>query len=181
MKDSFKSFFSFCWEVVEVVILALVIVIPIRLFLFQPFVVDGISMEPSFHDGDYLIVDQISYRFRSPERGEVLIFSPPIDSPRPFIKRVIGLPGETLEAVDGRIQVTRPDGEVFFLEEDYIARGGAERDFSIVLEEGQYYTVGDNRNHSYDSRFWGAVSADSIIGRAAIRLFPLTGIEIIKP
>lgn len=181
MNDSLKSFFSFCWEVVEVVVLALLIVIPIRVFLFQPFSVDGSSMEPSFYDGDYLIVDQVSYRFRAPERGEVIVFRPPIDNSRPFIKRIIGLPGESLETVEGSIRVTDREGEEFFLEEDYLSRGGEERSFSVVLGEDQYFTVGDNRSHSYDSRFWGAISRDSIIGRAALRLFPFNRVEIIKP
>ncbi len=160
--------------------MALLIVIPIRYFLFQPFVVDGSSMEPNFYDGDYLIVDQISYRFRSPERGEVIIFYAPSGlSPR-FIKRVIGLPGESLEAVDNQIQITDVRGEKFFLEEQYHPRGGIGRPFSISLEESQYFVIGDNRDRSYDSRFWGYLSSDKIIGRAVLRLWPLTRLEVIK-
>lgn len=181
MNDSLKSFLSFWWEVIEVVILALLIVIPIRYFLFQPFVIDGASMEPNFYDGDYLIVDQISYRFRTPERGEVIIFYAPTDPSRRFIKRIIGLPGETLEATDNEIYITDIEGEKFLLEESYLPRLGTGRSFSVTLEEGQYFVVGDNRDRSYDSRFWGSLPAENIIGRAIIRLWPVTRMEIINP
>lgn len=180
MKDSLKSFFSFWWEVIEVIILALLIVVPIRYFLFQPFVVDGSSMEPSFHDGDYLIVDQISYRFRPPERGEVIIFYAPTDTSRRFIKRVVGLPGETLETVDQQIAITSPEGEQFFFEDHY-SQTAVYRNFSITLEEDQYFVLGDNRDRSYDSRFWGYLPAENVIGRAVLRLWPLNSINVINP
>jgi len=181
MNDTLKSFFSFWREVIEVVVLALLIVVPIRYFLFQPFVIDGASMEPNFYDGDYLIVDQISYRFRTPERGEVIIFYAPTDPSRRFIKRVIGLPGETISTNDNQIQITDVTGETFILEEDYLPNFGTVRSFSVVLEEEQYFVVGDNRDRSYDSRFWGYLPAENIIGRAVIRLWPLTRMEIINP
>jgi signal peptidase I len=180
MKNSLKSFFSFCWEVVEVVVLALLIVVPIRYFLFQPFVVDGSSMEPSFYDGDYLIVDQISYRFRQPERGEVIIFYAPTDPSRRFIKRVVGLPGEQLEAIDQQIMITTPEGEKFFFE-DYYSQSTVYRSFSVTLEEDQYFVLGDNRDRSYDSRFWGYLPADNVIGRAVLRLWPVNRISKIIP
>ncbi len=181
MNDSLKSFFSFWWEVIEVVALALLIVIPIRYFLFQPFVVDGSSMEPGFYDGNYLIVDQITYRFRPPERGEVVIFYAPTDPSRRFIKRVVGLPGESLETVNGQVRVVGADGEEFFLEEKYLSGEAIGRSFSIELKEEQYFVIGDNRDRSYDSRFWGALPVENIIGRAVLRLWPLTQAEIINP
>lgn len=180
MKNSLKSFFSFCWEVVEVVVLALLIVVPIRYFLFQPFVVDGSSMEPSFYDGDYLIVDQISYRFRQPERGEVIIFYAPTDPSRRFIKRVVGLPGEQLEAIDQQIMITTPEGEQFFFEDHY-SQTTVYRSFSVTLGEDQYFVLGDNRDRSYDSRFWGYLPAENVIGRAVLRLWPINRISKINP
>lgn len=181
MKDFLKNFFSFGGEILEVVVLALLIVIPIRYFLFQPFVVDGSSMEPNFYDGDYLIVDQITYRFRSPERGEVIIFYAPTDPSKRFIKRVIGLPGETLETIDGQIQVTDKEGNQFFLDETYHPWGGVGNSFVVTLEESQYFVMGDNRDRSYDSRFWGYLPSDNIIGRAVLRLWPLDRIAQINP
>jgi signal peptidase I len=180
MNDSLKNFFSFWGEVLEVVVLALIIVIPIRYFLFQPFVVDGSSMEPNFYDGDYLIVDQISYRFRSPERGEVIIFYAPTDPSRRFIKRVVGLPGESLETVEGQVEITDQSGELFILDEEYHPWGGMGRSISITLEDHQYFVVGDNRDRSYDSRFWGYLPEENIIGRAIIRLWPLGRINMIN-
>jgi len=180
MRDSLKSFFSFWWEVIEVIILALLIVVPIRYFLFQPFVVDGSSMEPSFYDGDYLIVDQISYRFRPPERGEVVIFYAPTDPSRRFIKRVVGLPGETLETVDQQILITPVEGDQFFFDDHY-SQTTAYRNFSVALAEDQYFVLGDNRDRSYDSRFWGHLPAENLIGRAVLRLWPLSRINVIKP
>src|SRR6056297_234592 len=97
-----KEFFS---ELIKTLLMAALIVIPIRTFLFQPFLVRGASMEPNYHQGDYLIVDQLSYRFRKPKRGEVIIFHSPIPPERRFIKRVVGLPGETISLEDGNLYV----------------------------------------------------------------------------
>ena len=100
-----KGFFQFILEVGKVVVIALVIVVPLRVFVFQPFLVRGDSMEPNYHTGDYLIVDQLSYRFRAPLRGEVIVLKFPLDSSQRFIKRIVGLPGETVEIKDGKVVV----------------------------------------------------------------------------
>ena len=102
-----KKFLAFIWETLKIVVIALVIVVPIRYFLFQPFFVKGASMEPNFDDGQYLIIDELSSRFREPQRGEIVVFKYPHDPSQRYIKRVIGLPGETAEVKDGQLSIRR--------------------------------------------------------------------------
>ena len=105
-KENTKNeFWKFCWEVAKIIIVAAVIVIPIRYFLFQPFFVRGQSMDPNFENGDYLIIDEISYRFRAPERGEVIVFKYPEDPSNRFIKRIVGLPGEIVEVRENQVVI----------------------------------------------------------------------------
>jgi len=108
MSSAIKNVAEFFWEVIKIVVLAFAIVIPVRFFLFQPFVIQGASMEPNFHEADYLIIDELSYRFRAPERGEVVVFKYPYDTSKRFIKRIIGLPGETVEIKNGKLIITKP-------------------------------------------------------------------------
>ena len=122
---SMKNTLSFIWEIIKIVVIALVIVIPIRYFLFQPFLVNGQSMEPNFENGDYLIVDEISYRFHDPQRGEVIVFK--ISRANNtiltrFIKRIIGLPGETVEIKDGKVMIIKENSEVLD-ESQYLPEG----------------------------------------------------------
>lgn len=153
-----------------------IIVLPIRIFIAQPFIVSGTSMEPSFHDGEYLIVDEISYRFEPPERGEVLIFHSPVEN-KVLIKRVIGLPGETV-TLDGASVIiqnkTHPQG--FTLNEAFLANNKDEPRRSYELGPNQYFVLGDNRPVSADSRLWGTLPANDIIGRPVLRLWPLNEI-----
>src|SRR3990170_7147844 len=100
-----KSFLYAIWEIIEVALIAIAAVLVIRTFLVQPFLVSGASMEPNFHNGDYLLIDELSYRFREPERGEVIVFHYPKDEKYYYIKRIIGLPGEELEFKNGKITV----------------------------------------------------------------------------
>jgi len=166
---------SFVWEVVKFVILALVIVLPIRFYVAQPYLVSGDSMIPTFQNGNYLIVDQLSYRLREPERGDVIIFRYPLIPSRFFIKRVIGLPHETITVQNGIITITRTgeDGSRFVLEEPLIEN--YKDTFEAVLEDEEYFVMGDNRRASLDSRTWGPLSKDLIVGRALFRLVPVTG------
>ena len=172
---SIKSEFSFIWEVLQVVIVALAIVMPIRFFVFQPFIVKGASMEPTFHGNDYLIVDEISYRFKSPERGEILVFKYPIDKTQRFIKRIIGLPGERVDIEAGRVTITSAIGDKKLLNETYINTPLSEMALeynSLTLGKGEYYVMGDNRAHSFDSRSWGALKREDIVGRVVFRAWP---------
>jgi len=167
-----KNFLSFTFEILKIVIIALLIVVPVRFFLFQPFVVRGESMEPNFSDGDYLIVDEISYRIGSPKRGEVIVFDSPGPQQTRYIKRVIGLPGETVEIEDGTITIYNQKGEKI-LNENYIPSSVTTTgSIKISLEEGNYFVLGDNRLRSFDSRKFGPLKEESIVGRAYLRAWP---------
>jgi len=169
-----KNFFLYIWEVIKIVVLASLIVIPIRLFIFQPFFVKGQSMEPNFENGDYLIVDELSYRFKDPQRGEVVVFKYPNDISQRYIKRIIGLPGETIEIKDGKIEVFNQQSEKVLKETSYLPQGTfTSGDMSIILKEGEYFVLGDNRFASADSRRWGPLPQKDIIGRVFFRAWPL--------
>lgn len=162
-------------EILLFVVLAVVIVVPIRMFVAQPFVVDGESMYPTFDHRDYLIVDEISYRFNEPERGDVIVFKYPGDPKVFYIKRVIGLPGETVSIDRGQVTIKKVDGTSITLEEPYVIAEDATYSLDSMLGTDQYFVMGDNRPRSSDSRVWGALPKDHIIGRAFVRLLPPTG------
>lgn len=170
---------TFVLEIVQIAALALAIILPVRWFLVQPFIVKGVSMEPNFHDNEYLIIDELSFHFREPVRGEIVVFHPPNAAEKQFyIKRVIGLPGETVEVSDGKVTVyntgennlDNPNGLV--LTEAYLDDYTPGRD-SETLGEGQYYLMGDNRDASFDSRMFGPVPKENFTGRVWIRGLPL--------
>lgn len=181
MSSPIKAGAEFIWEVIKIVVLALAIVIPIRYFLFQPFVIQGSSMEPNFHEADYLIVDELSYRLRQPERGEVIVFKYPLDTDKRFIKRIIGLPGEIVEIKDGKIMVTGSDGKEVTLSEPYIPADLKAPDMPpYKLGDGQYFVLGDNRPYSSDSQDWGELPKRDIIGKVEFRLWPLNDLSKIE-
>ncbi len=167
------------WELARFIAISAIIIIPIRYYIAQPFVVSGASMEPSFRDGEYLIVDEISYRFDKPQRGDVIIFRSPIEKGRYLIKRIIGLPYETLEIFDNKIVIINSDNpEGFSLGEDYVKNKVLEEEKTIILGEKEYYVLGDNRPVSADSRIWGPLSKENIVGKPLFRLFPLTKLSV---
>ncbi|HUT96403.1 MAG TPA: signal peptidase I [Candidatus Paceibacterota bacterium] len=169
-KNKFREVVEFTWEILKIVIISLAIIIPIRYFLIQPFFVNGASMEPNFHDGDYLIVDEISYRFDAPERGDVVIFRYPLDPSQFFIKRVIGLPGESIKVEDGKIFINGKDLD----ESEYLQDINTAGSVEVKLAEDEYFVLGDNRQASSDSRKWGEVDKKFIIGRAWLRAWPFS-------
>lgn len=171
-----RRFFASLLEIVEIAIVAVGAVFLIRTFLIQPFLVSGASMVPTFADGDYLLIDQITYRFREPERGEVVVFRSPSDESTYFIKRIIGLPGETVTIKNGAITIANEANKKGFkLEESYIPQNVATRgDESFVLGPNGYLLLGDNRSYSFDSRSWGALEKDKIVGLVRLRLWPIT-------
>jgi len=169
-----KKFLAFIWEVVKIVIIAAVIVVPIRYFLFQPFFVRGQSMDPNFENGDYLIIDEITYRFKTPQRGEVIVFKPPQNTSQRFIKRIIGLPGETIEIKDGKV-IIYTKGEPQILDEsNYLADLLTSGNIQITLSEDEYFVLGDNRSFSFDSRRFGVLPEENIIGRVIFRAWPFS-------
>ena len=179
-KPAFKKYLSIVWEFLKVIIIAAAIVLPIRYFLFQPFIVKGESMVPYLQSGDYLIIDEISYRFAGPGRGDIVVLKFPIDTTQRFIKRVIGLPGETVQINNGKITVLK-DGKSLELAESYLSHNLAtDGNINITLGKDEYFVLGDNREFSYDSRRWGILPAKDIIGKAVFRVFPIQDMTLIK-
>lgn len=155
-------------EIFEMVAIVFVSIYIIYGFVAQPFLVQGASMEPSFRSGDYLLVDEVTYRLREPERGEVIVFRNPTNESEFFIKRIIGLPGEQVIINGGRVLI---DGEV--LSEEYLPYGVEVRgEHVFTLDENEYFVMGDNRPASYDSRRWGPLTRDRIVGVVRLRFWP---------
>jgi len=172
-----RGLFSFIWEILKIVIIALLIVVPIRYFLFQPFFVRGQSMEPTFENGDYLIIDEISYRFGSPQRGEVVVFKYPQNPSQRYIKRIVGLPGETVEIEAGSVIIFNREGSQILDELDYLpASIQTPGDIHLSLDEDEYFVLGDNRVSSADSRSWGPLPEENIVGRVLFRAWPFTAL-----
>lgn len=165
---------AFIWETIKVVIISLAIILPIRYYLVQPFFVKGASMEPSFEDGDYILIDEISYRFHGPLRGDVVIFRFPLDRSQFFIKRIIGLPGETVEIKNNNVTIyNKRNSRGLILEEKYLSpEQKTIENLIIKLDDNEYFIIGDNRLHSSDSRRWGPVNKSLITGKAFLRLWP---------
>lgn len=169
---------NFLKEVLTFGAIALVVVLPIRLFVAQPFVVSGSSMEPTFENGEYLIIDELSYRFEEPERGDVVVFHYPKDPKKYFIKRIIGLPGETVHIRPSSVSITGTDGKEIALEEPYLVNEGNGENEDVSIGHDQYFVMGDNRPASSDSRMWGLLPRENIAGRAFLRLLPLMNADI---
>ena len=167
-------------EIIRFSIIALLIVIPVRMFIAQPFIVSGASMAQTFHTGEYLIVDQVSYYLHDPSRGDVIIFRYPRDPSKYFIKRVIGLPGETIIIEDSKVMIKNADNpEGFYLEEPYVRSMRTPERIEQVLGSREYFVMGDNRDESSDSRVWGVLQKERIVGRAFLRLFPPTAVDVL--
>lgn len=174
-----KTFLYTVKEILEIILIAVLVVIGVRYFLVQPFLVSGSSMEPNFQSGDYLLINEISYRFREPQRGEVVVFHYPGDEKTYFIKRVIGLPNERIAIRDGKIKIFNDQNmDGFYLNEDYLSVGELTvGDKDVFLGKNEYFVLGDNRNASFDSRQWGPLKRMEIIGSAWIRLWPLNEVK----
>lgn len=168
------------WELVRFALIAILIVIPIRFFLAEPFIVSGSSMFPTFENADYLIVDKISYRLSNPERDDVIVFKNTKDHKTFLIKRIIGLPGETVDIKGSIVTITNDEHkDGFILTEPYIKEMQASSTH-ITLKGDEYFVMGDNRNASSDSRYWGPLQRTLITGRPLLRLLPLSNIDF-KP
>ena len=190
-KGSYFGIGSFLLEIIKVFILAVVIITPIRIFLFQPFFVQGASMEPNFEDGQYLIINELGYKetnigagskndfsvssFKELKRGDVVVFRYPKDPKQYFIKRVIGLPGEKIKISDGKVYIfnkENPEGYVLD-ESSYLPEGlKTQGDLTEQLSDNEYFAMGDNRSYSHDSRAWGPVGKEFIVGKVIVRAWP---------
>lgn len=166
-------------ELVQFAFIALLIVVPVRYFIAQPFIVSGASMENTFHTGEYLIIDQVTYRFEDPVRGDVIVFRYPQDPSKFFIKRVIALPGETIN-IQGNVVTIAQKGETgVILKEPYVKSMAENTVLTETLGDREYFVMGDNRDASSDSRVWGVLNKEKIVGRALFRLFPLDEIDVL--
>ncbi len=170
---------TFVWETIKVILLSLAIILPIRYYLVQPFFVKGQSMESNFQDKDYILVDKLGYRLTPPQRGDVIVFRYPLQPSEYFIKRIIGLPGETVEVKNNKVIISNsnnPQGfvldEKWYLDSFQETRGA----LRVQLGDTEYFVLGDNRLHSSDSRIWGPLDISFISGRAWLRLWPLNQI-----
>ena len=182
-------------EIVETVVLTAVIYLLIHNFVAQPFEVEQNSMVTTIEPSDYVLIDKLSPHWSDYQRGDIVVFQPPDGYEQggvPFIKRVIGLPGETITLENGAVFVTPVGGVQTRIDEPYVVTGAdgqraatlprdAQGTASWVVPEGDYFMMGDNRPDSQDSRFFGPVDRDLIVGRAFVRYFPLDRITIFKP
>ena len=161
-------------ELIETIALTLLIFLVIR-FAAQSFRVDGASMEPGLHTDEFVLVDKAAYLFQSPQRGDVIVFHYPIDPSKDFIKRVIALPGDTIQTTSSEVIV---DGEV--LREPYISEAANFGDNTWKLGPDQFFVMGDNRDNSFDSRSWGPLDKSYIVGKAIVVYWPLNNWELIN-
>ena len=175
VKTKWQSF----WELVRFALVALIVVVPIRVFVVEPFVVSGSSMVPTFKDSDYLIVDKLSYKLNDPKRDDIVIFRYPNDQKKFFIKRIIGLPEETVDITGRIVTITnREHKDGFVLDEPYV-KNISNNITHLELKSGEYFVMGDNRSGSSDSRYWGPVSRNLLVGKAFLRLLPINEIDIL--
>lgn len=169
-KGFFKELFSY-------IFFAVIIVVPIRMFIMQPFIVNGSSMDTTFASGQYLIIDEVSYRFNEPARGDVIVFKYPKNPKIYYIKRIIGLPNDTVlinNSVVTIINEANPDG--FIMSEQY-THSPTIGNATTELGDNEYFVMGDNRLVSADSRYWGALPRKNIVGKPILRLFPFSMID----
>lgn len=171
-----KSFFTFSWDIIKVTAIALILAGLVRYFLVQPFFVEGASMEPNFSNGEYLLIDEISYYFKPVERGEVIVFHYPLDESKYYIKRVIGLPNETVEIKKGKVIIHNDDSNAggLVIDENYLPLEAITAgDVKKKLSRNEYFVLGDNRLASSDSRQWGTLPKNDIVGRVWLRAWPV--------
>lgn len=176
-----RSIGTFVVELLKIVIIAFVIIIPVRLFVLQPFYVRGESMVPNFQDNDYLIIDELSYHFHQPNRGDVIVLKNPNLPSEFLIKRVIGLPGERVVVSNGQVSIYHPkDGSGGVLDQNAFLPKGLTTfgSIDVTLGSDEFYVMGDNRPYSLDSRSFGPISRREIIGRTMIRAWPVTNLTI---
>ncbi len=140
----------------------------------QTFVIYGPSMQPSFWEQQRLLVSKVVYRMHDPERFDVVVFHPPHDPRDSYIKRIVGLPGEAVEMIDGKVLIHQPDGNVFEIDEPYIKEPARRNYKSSIIGEGEYFVLGDNRNNTNDSRNGWMADGDAIVGKAWLSIWPPT-------
>lgn len=177
IKRAVGAFFDFLQGIVVI----LAIMVMIYLFIMSPQEINGASMEPNFHNGEYILTNKIEYKLRDPKRGDVVIFKSPRNKDIDYIKRIIGEPGNRIALQGGVFRVNGlPLEEPYLASGTYTAFGNYLReDSEIIVPEGKYFVVGDNRGHSSDSREFGPVPKEDFIGRAFFRYWPFSEAGVI--
>ena len=175
MNEKRENFFV---EVLKFSIITIIIVLPFRMYIAKPFIVSGASMSPNFETGNYLIIDEISYKLGEPQRGEVIVFKYPNDPSRFFIKRIIGLPNETIKIKDNEVIIKNESYPEGMKLDDVYLKKPTEQNIERTLGNKEYFVMGDNRTNSSDSRFWGPLNKEFIVGRAFVRLLPINKIDL---
>jgi signal peptidase I len=178
-------------ELIQFVATVLALFFFIRIFIGQPFIVDGTSMSPNFETGQFLIIDKLTYHITNPTRGDVIVFKYTKNRPKDaskiktlftpntyFIKRIIGLPGDRVVVANSVTTITTQSGEVFQFPEPFVVFSDSIKTADLTLGEDEYFVMGDNRAESYDSRSWGALKEEDIEGRAFIRVFPAKSAQL---
>lgn len=171
----------FFLELLKIAILAGITIGLVRYFLFKPFYVEGQSMEPTFEEKEYLIIDEITYRFTDPKRGDVIVLKAPVDHKDYYLKRIIGLPGERIKVENNKVVVYNTENSSGVLVEEKYITQSTPGSVTITLGPDQYFVMGDNRQASYDSRRFGAVHRKDIIGRTWLRGWPINRITLFEP
>jgi len=182
-----NNFWKGLADLVKTAVIVIVLVVVTRGFILQPFIVDGSSMSPRFHTNDYLIVDKISYRLHAVTRGDIVVFKYPLDTSVNYVKRVIGLPGETVRIQNGAviiISAANPKG--FTLNEPYVINhdpttlqsGASLAEYNVPADS--YFVMGDNRPASSDSRSWGFLPKSDMVGRVDVQAFPLNEASVVS-
>lgn len=179
MEKILRHIGEFFLDVIETVVIALSIFLVVYLFFMQPHQVNGQSMVPNFQSGEYVLTDKVSYRLGDPKRGDVIVFHAPASAQCPkgtgcdFIKRVVALPGETVEIKGEHIYVNDQQLDEPYIPSDFETLPGAfTKSRKVTLAENEYFVVGDNRPYSSDSRAWGPITRDEIVGKAFFRYWP---------
>lgn len=181
-----NSWKSELWDFIRTLITFAIIYFVVKGYIAQPFLVKGRSMEQTFSDGDYLIVDQLSYNFTTPKRSDIVVFHTEFiqggKESEYYIKRVIGVPGDRVVIKDGNVILYKDNGNIpTKLEEAYLIEGLktiAPNSIDVVLKDHEYFVMGDNRGNSSDSRYWGPVDKEYIVGKPIVRLFPFNTITL---
>lgn len=178
----FRRLGEFFLDVLEVIVFAVAIFLFVYLLILRPHKIKGASMMPNYPDGEYLLTEKVSYYAHDPERGDVIVFKPPISQEDEFIKRVIGLPGEKIKVSNGKVYINGKELNESYLSSTLFTGAGTflEEDKELVVPEGQYLVMGDNRPHSSDGRAWGYITKKSISGKAWLVYWPTTKAGFVK-
>lgn len=181
------ALFRYLYEIIKTVIIVLVFALAIRTFAIQPFIVDGRSMEPTFHDHEYLMVEKINFAFHAPNRGDIIVFRYPLNPSLNYVKRIIGLPGDRVVVSQGKIIIYNNEHtQGLELKEPYLASEtltrvqGDTRERTWIVEPDTFFVMGDNRDHSDDSRIWGTVPKKNIVGKVWVTIYPFENFGLVQ-